>query len=216
MSFNRFRVTTVGVFVSAAVILIACAQTAYAQSTIDLFDQSQGGSIASASPTIGGFDPIGLIGGATTGEGNAGNTIFSDSNTQPNFVQISTTNLITINRVELFNSQDGASASRGISLFSLFADTDNNGTFETTLIGGVDPVDTGSGANIYSFAGVTARSFRAQFTGNTSVTFPGSRIIELDAFSTPVIVPEAEASTLSGLGLASLAIMIHRRRRSGK
>jgi hypothetical protein len=206
-------VAAASVAAAIALLSMAAATSSNAQVTNDLFDQSQGGFISSASPTISGFDPIGMIGGATTGEGNSGNTIFQDT-PGLHFIQFGTAANITFNSVSLYVMEDNANGSRGTSVFSLLADADNNGTFETTLVGSVNPVDNGL-ANTFFFTSVTARSFRAEFTSNPNVQFLGPRVIELDAANVTLAAPEPSALALLTSLALPLAGMVIRKRRKG-
>ena len=189
------------VAISAIIGGIVLSSPVYAQSATDLFDQSQGGTILSASPTIPGFEAIGIIGGATTGENNAGNTIFNNLGTaaNPNFVNFRTPNAVTIVGIRLFTLQDGNSPDRGTSIFNFFADTNGNGIFdEAALVANVNPIDTFGSSNTYFFnAPITASLFRAEFVGNTGVTFAGPRVVELDAIAPGAAAPEPSSFALA-------------------
>jgi len=192
---------------TVASLTILCASRVLAQEGVDgdLFDNatvtlnsalveccgsSEANNIFEGPDGVGGVEP-------TT-------TIFADA---PgigftNFIEFSIFSAQFVNSVTLNNRSDnGAEAgSRSTAGFSLFADTDNNGIYETTLVSLTDPLDSGV-ANVYNFAGVTASSFRAEFTNGTQA---GARIIELDA------VPEPASFGLLSLG--ALGLLARRRR----
>lgn len=198
-------------------LFLSISKSACAQVSTDVFDVSRGGSITASSSTISGFEPIGLIGGATTGENNAGNTIFTNVGTiaAPNFVNIKTAGLVTLNGVNLFTLRDATPSgtlSRSTSRFSLFADVDGNGSFETVLVNGVDPNDNGL-ANTYTFAAVTAQFFRAEFVGNTNVVYDGPRIVELDAIGSAVPEPGEVTTGMILVATIGLGLVRGRRRR---
>lgn len=194
---------------------VVCASPALAQSTTDLFDQSQGGAIVSASSTIASFEPVGIIGGATSGEANAGNTIFNDGGSvvSPNFVVFTTSSAVTITGVRLFVAEDGnGTGNRGTSLFNFFADSNNNSLFdEAALVSGANPNDVFGTSNDYFFASsITASRFRAEFVGNAGVNIPGPRVRELDALT---IVSAPEPGSIALVGIAGLTLCGAVRRR---
>lgn len=171
--------------VSAAIcaVCLAWPPSARAQTSDDVFDSKQGAQISKSSLTLDTFDPVGIIGGATPGEINAGVTIFKGGS--PNYVEIRIPRAVSVNMVELFVRSDNyvAGGARSVADFSLLADADGDGQFETVLVDHAEPLNDAT-ANRYSFAPVTAASFRAEFTSGSIVNgdLDGPRVIELDAF----------------------------------
>lgn len=186
---------------SALGVIAAFAHPASGQSSTDPF---QGATVVTASPfegCCGGFPPTNIFGAFGGGEDGA-TTIFAAGGN--NFVNFTTAQPVLLNGVELYNAADnGEDGFRGTSGFSLLADTNNDSTYETTIVNNVNPTDFGV-VNQYFFAPVTASSFRAEFVGPNG----GNRIRELDAIGQ--VVPEPAA--LSLLAIGGLALMGRRRR----
>jgi len=169
----------------ATMILLAflsSSNSASAQVTNDLFDVSRGTKVVSASDTLPEFGPEGILGGSTPGESNSGATIFKDDGRS--FVEFQTLAPVEIEGVELFVRGDNLEpgAPRSVDTFSLHADCDGDGSFETVLVDHAPPLNNGT-CNRYLFAPVTAAMFRAEFTpgSTTRGDRSGPRVVELDA-----------------------------------
>lgn len=167
----------------AFVLCVELPPRSQGQSSDDLFDLKQGGQIATSAPTLDQFGPIGIIGGATPGELNAGVTIFRDKG--PNYVEIRTPRPVCIDALELFVRSDNyvAGGARSVAEFSLLADKDGDGQFESVLVDHCAPLNDAT-ANRYIIERTTAASFRAEFISGSIVggNLDGPRIIEIDAF----------------------------------
>jgi len=160
----------------STVLLLAVA--ALGQVNTDAFDVKQGAHVTGASATLDGFGPEGVIGGATTGEGNAGVTIFKDGGV--NFVEFKTTAPVLVDGVDLYVRADDTTpmSPRSVDKFRFLADKDGDGTFEALLVDQASPINDGT-SNKYRFNVVSAAAFRAEFISGRSAM--GPRIIELDA-----------------------------------
>src|SRR5207237_375879 len=107
----------------------------------------------------------------------------------PNFVEFKTAAPVNVKRVELFIRADNRmpGGPRSVDKFTLTADTDADGTFETVLVDHQSPKNDTS-ASTYDFQAVTASAFRAEFTSGATAQDPrgGPRIVELDAMGPAV------------------------------
>jgi len=192
---------------TVASLTLLCASRVLAQEGVDgdLFDNATVTSNSALVECCGSSQANNIFEGPDgTGGVEATTTIFADT---PgigftNFIEFSIFSAQFVNSVTLINRSDNGTegGSRSTAGFTLFADTDSNGIFETTLVPLTDPLDSGVN-NVYSFAGVTASSFRAEFTNGTQA---GARIVELDA------VPEPASFGLLSLG--ALGLLARRRR----
>lgn len=187
---------------------------AVAQTSDDALDWARGAEIAESSPTVPGFGPEGLIGGATKGESNSGATIFTNGGV--NFVEILTPKPETIEGVVLYCRADSIDpdAPRSVAKFSFAADADDDGEFEVMLVNGAVPTNQGL-ANRYTFPAVTAASFRAEFEAGSTPhkERAGPRILELDSVGAPRSLAVLWES-LGGAGvivLLAVGVLIRRR-----
>lgn len=188
-------------------ISLTVAENAFAQfadhgSNTDLFE---GAVVTAVDAARGGDEPGDIfLGGpdADLVEVGGSSYIFGDqSPTQGvDFIEFNTADPVSITGINLIVLSDDESF-RATSSFSLLADVDNDNSYETTLVSGVNPVDNRTD-NLYDFADVTASRFRAEFTRVNG----GPRVIELDA----IAVPEPTALSLAGLG--ALGLLTRRRR----
>ena len=202
---------------------LVCVMSMYASSlfagpvTTDSWDEHQGGAIVSSSPTIGGFDPIAIIGGPNGG-GESGNgsvtddTIFQNGNPFPDVVQFTRTQTTSLSGTILYNSSDNhqVGGDRQTTNFELLASSHNNGVYDVTLVPETAVTnEDGSGTTFMFTAPTTLTSFEAEFWGNPSGN-NGPRIIELDSINT---TPEPSSIVaLCGLGGMGLVVAIRRRR----
>lgn len=135
-------------------------------------------------------------------DGTTTASIFSDAvdMNNPAVLTFTRDNTIPIFGVNLFTGSDDPvateTAARSTGNFTLSADNDNDGTFETVLVAGGDPIDDGR-SNFFPFIGSsTATVFQATFTPGSTSSNDGPRVFELDA----VTVPEPTALALMALG----------------
>ena len=165
---------------------VSALNSASAQVTNDLFDVNRGAKVVSASETLPEFGVEGILGGPTSGESNSGATIFADDG--HSFVEFQTPVPVEIEGVELFVRADDSepAAPRSVDTFTLRADCDGDGSYETVLVDRAPPRNDGT-PNRYLFAPVAASSFRAEFTpGSKSRDHrSGPRVVELDAVAPP-------------------------------
>ena len=146
-------------------LTLLCAQPVLAQGVDgDLFD---GVTVSANSPTLFGVDdPNEAFSGPDgTGPIEPGSLLFPDTAGLTSFLEFNTSAPVFINGVNLITQSDNGTETgdRNTAGFQLFANLDGNPDFETILVGLTDPVDSGAG-NIYTFGGVTAQFFRAEFT----------------------------------------------------
>ena len=211
---------------SAAVLCVAATRFVSGQ-TVDpvLLNNSSNGagdeppgmtSSVSASSVIYGFDDPREAFGRQAGPVESGTFIFGDN--LPQFT-IHTLDFTTLSPVFLTglqvigggNTPDQRDPRRILSL-SFAADLDNNGSFETLLFSDPDFADIGdggTGTEQYSFAGITASSFRLSVQQQDPVgpeAGGGPRLIEVNA-----VVPEPGSFALLAAGLVGLWVLCRSR-----
>lgn len=165
----------------------------FGQVSTDFFDVTQTTiTVSSHTSTIFGSndntqasDTVYNIFGATASNAPEANDrmLFADF-TGTAFVNFTRSGTNAFNTLVMYNTSDGGveDANRGVQSFSLFADSDTNGSYETVLLTNADPVDDGA-ANYYVIPTNTFTNFRAEFTPPGP---SGSRIVELDATFDPL------------------------------
>lgn len=172
----------------------------------DLFD---GVTVTANSPTLFGIDdPNEAFSGPNgTGPIEPGSLLFPDTPGLTSFLEFNTSAPVFINGVNLITQSDNATENgdRNTAGFRLFANLDANPDFEVALVPTTNPIDNGAG-NIYTFGGVTAQFFRAEFVNGNGTQNQGARIVEFDA------VPEP--ATIGLLGLGALSLLTSRRRQA--
>lgn len=216
---------TAAVFVSACAGLTLWTCPAAAQSATDAFNvpnvtvTSHSDTFSSPNDNSAADTIYNMFGATNVNTGSAAGepstrTVFADNNAFPVFVNfnIASPGLgLGIAGVSLYVSGDIADGgNRGVSAFALFADVDANGSYETTLVSGVNPLDNGS-INTYPFLPTAATRFRAEFSPNAVPNFLGPRVDELDAITAPI----PEPASLAVLSLGSLGLLARRRRARG-
>lgn len=165
----------------------------HAQVSNDPFNVTNGVKITKASPTFPGVGPEGMFGGNTAlGNGEKGNTVFTDAGTdKPYFVEFTTPKPVTIKGIVEYVARD-TNRSRTAYKIRFFPDQNNNGNFNDDGYSdtGTNPLD--SAVEVKSgkvskyecrFSGgpCTASRFRLEFWPKPGVPNPGPRVVEIDA-----------------------------------
>jgi len=204
----------------------------------DIFDIAQGTVVNSNSPVLGGLDIRDIFGGTFAGGVEAGDVVFSDSNTSPwtgsnnpldYFVTFTTSSPVTLAGYTLNLIDDlNDTANRTVTRFRLFASGNSTAISDVTILGpGQTDYLAAYGdheiAVSDSFSGVTASTFTAVFTANPNADAGaiGPRVTELDGFAgikTQGGVPEPGSLVLLATGLVGLLVSRewHRFRRAAK
>ena len=186
---------------TTAIALLCWAGAAQAQfsvppSSADALDVAQGGAVSAETP---GIVPSGDAGiGANPGGPEPGTCFFPDIGIgNVGFLETTTTSPVTLKSVRLYGKNDGSAAffRRAMSGFSLLADTDGNGSFETTVVSAtINPDYDNEPANLatqteyleleFNFGLVTSSRWRMEFTQGAQIgIFEGIRLIEVDGIS---------------------------------
>lgn len=165
-------------------------------SSSDPFDSTQG-TLVLASDAI--VDPINAF--RTSGGFENGNTLMRNGGPgSMSFIEFATPYPATIQGIRLFahNDSDTCCLRRTLSGFALFADTDGDGSFETTVVN--VPINPSYGAQAGNAAGdpsdldltlLAAAPVRAQrwrletIQGSNFGSFEGPRVVEVDAIALP-------------------------------
>lgn len=195
----------------AGVLALSCL-TAYAVpiSATDAFTGAAIGlttlGVANASSSFDGsdIDPANVTFFPDVGAGNTGFMNFS-------------TALITLSGIRLYAANDGSGNGfrRSMSTFRFFADTDNNGSYETPLViqainpdynvgqpGDVDLAPNELEMTFIFGSSISASNWRYEVVQGVNFgIFDGVRVQELDAITA---VPAPASLALLGLGLAGL------------
>ncbi len=189
-----------GASLCALLLRGACVTAAeHRPSTNDLWDISQGVTIATNSPVRVGFDARDTFGG-TFSSGEPGDTIFSDSmpDGYVHFIEWQTPQPVALGSFVLFAVGDGPANSnqREFSQFILRAKSPGASDFDLVLYAYVPthPYTFADEANLAliaaNIAPVNAQAFRAEFIQYTSGRgYDGPRIIELDGYAPDCAVP---------------------------
>ena len=203
------------------------AQFAVAPSTSDALDSAQGTLVTNFTAGIGPA-PTAAI-GANPGGPEPG-TCFCPNVGVGNysFVEVLTASAVTLSSARLYGKNDGAANAyrRAMSGFRLMADTDANGTFETTVVNATIATNYALQAPnlaltteylelLFTFAPTSAAAWRMEFVQGTSVgIYEGARVIEVDGIAAPCPLPVAYCTsgttsggctaTISGAGTASV------------
>ena len=190
----------------------------------DLFDIAQGTTISANSPVISDVDIRDMFGG-TFGTGvEAGDVVFSDTNSNPwpvsenaldYFVTFTTSSPITLGgySLNLIDDLDDTS-NRTVTQFQLFAAGNPTALSDVTILtpSQTDYLSAYGSHEITvsdSFSAVTASTFTAVFTANPNASADGvgPRVVELDGFggvSAQGGVPEPGSLILLSAGMLGL------------
>lgn len=165
-------------------------------SSIDLFDATQG-TVILADDTI--IDPINAF--RTGGGFEDGHTLMRNGGLgSVSFIEFQSGTSVSLEGIRLLASNDeaGCCLRRAMSGFALLADTDGDGTFETSVFDvSIDPVYSLEPKNLpfpgpgqldmtlLSAVPVIAQRWRMEITQGSDIQpFEGARVIELDAIGT--------------------------------
>jgi len=169
--------------------LVGCTPNA---STKDLWDASRGTTVTGTSGFLGGASQGPDMFGRAFSNPEPGNTLFQDgqANGFVHWIEWEVPDSVTIRSFHLFAAHD-PSKDRSFSLFRLF----RYEAVEDTMLLAYEfappiPYGLGPAANTLSVCGLLSdfegRRFRAEFVqSDKNGVYPGPRIFELDAFSTP-------------------------------
>lgn len=192
----------------------------------DVFDIAQGTVVNSNSPLMDGLDVRDLFGGAFGIGNESGNVIFSNTNSNPwsgsnnsldYFVTFTTSSPINLAGYTLYLADDmNDTSNRTVTRFRLFASGDSTPISDVTILNpGQTDYNAAYGSDLVavsdSFSAVSANTFTAVFSANSSATSDaiGPRVLELDGFSgvsAQGAVPEPGSLTLLSAGLLGLLL----------
>lgn len=193
---RRLSPALVVVVLAVAVPGYAHVATSLTGVSTDPFDSSQG-TIVLADDTI--VDPINAF--RTSGGFENGHTLMRNGGLGSlSFIEFATPFPVTIRGVRLLAHNDGAAFSfrRALGGFSLFADTDGDGSFETLVVStainpnyalqagnaGPDPSDLD--LTLLAASPVRSQRWRLEAIQGTNIQpFEGARIVEVDALPVP-------------------------------
>lgn len=163
----------------------------------DPFDSSQGTMVVNDDTII---DPINAF--RTSGDFEDGHTLMRNGGLDSvSFIEFDTPSSVPIIGVRLFAAEDLFWVPRrAMNHFALFADTDGDGTFETTVVdAAIDPLYTNQPGNIatdphhldltlLTSGIITAQHWRLEVTqGSDLQPYEGARLVELDAIPAPIL-----------------------------
>jgi hypothetical protein len=181
--------------VSLTLGLAASAQAQFSAPPVstDAFDVAQGAAVTGETP---GINPSGDAAiGANPGGPEPGTCFFPDIGIgNVGFIEFSTNSPVAVSAVRIYGKNDGAAAAfrRAMSAFSLLADTDGDGSFETTAVSAsINPNYDQEPANLaiqseylellLTFSPLSADAWRLEFTQGAQIgQFEGIRVIEVD------------------------------------
>jgi hypothetical protein len=181
--------------VVALASLSARAQFTTPPSSADLLDVLQGTAVTGSTPGI--APAPGACIGLNSGGPEPGTCFCPDVGVGNfSYVEVATTASVALSSARLYGKNDGSAAAfrRGMGGFRLLADTDGNGSFETTAIDvTINPDYDNEPANVavqseylelpLTFPAVSAAKWRMEFVQGTQIgAFEGVRVIEFDAF----------------------------------
>ena len=172
-------------------------ECALSTTTADLWDISRGAVITSSTGFLSGSDTEGEnIFGGTFSTPEEGTAFFRDDQAAGfvHAVEWETTGDLTVGSFVLTAAHDGNSLSRSFNLFRLLGFNTTSNEFD--LLYEFEPsIPYGGGATLNNLMAcanlpvVTTNRFRAEFVQHHGGGFPGPRVYELDAFSTPKGTP---------------------------
>jgi len=181
-------------FLSSLGFLMATAAAAQpVGSSIDPFDSSQGTVILNDDTIV---DPINAF--RTSGGFEDGHALMRNGGAigEISFIEFQTGTLVRLDAFRLLaqNDQDGCCLRRAMNRFTLLADTDGDGSFETTVFDSainpqyhLDPKTVPAGLGVLDMtinlgSSVSASRWRMDvYQGSNVQPFEGARVIELDA-----------------------------------
>ena len=204
---------------SVSVTLLLSASAGLAQwseppSSSDALDVSNGTVLTASTPGIA-PGPEAIF-GADLGGPEPGTCFFPDIGLGGvGFVEVRTTSPAALTGVRLYAKNDGTLNfnRRAMRAFRVFADTDNNGTFETQVVNvAIDVSYTNEPNNLatqpeflelaFSFASTTAAAWRFEFEQGVLIPpFEGMRVIEVDGFAAACY---ADCDTSTGVGVLDI------------
>jgi hypothetical protein len=166
----------------------------------DPFDSTQG-TVVVAHDTI--VDPINAF--RTSGGFEDGHTLMQNGGLNSvSFITFDTASLVSIVGVRLFahNDEKGCCLRRAMNHFTLFADTDGDSVFETTVVDqAINPAYNSQPGNNATGVGdldltlstggvITAQHWCLEVTQGSDIQpYEGARLVELDAISIDQLCP---------------------------
>jgi hypothetical protein len=165
------------------------------QSSVDLWDQSQGSIVTAASGTLGESGGYGMFGGGGYGA-EPGTTIFGGVGVGgTNYIEWRTPTIVTVTEVRLFTRGDSDTDYREWAKFTLKAKSPGSPTFDVTVFSStpshpMPKLDPASWLVLNQAVSVTAQEFRAEFVQLND----GPRVMELDGIGFAVPLPPSIVS----------------------